>query len=80
MEEVKSSSNIQSIGYDPKDARLYVKFKDDGKRLYRYSGVPLLIYLGLKSCESKGRFLQSQIVPFFLCQRITDADLIATQS
>ena len=75
MIEVKGSSNIQSYGYDVKDSRLYVKFKDDGKRVYKYSGVPLIVWLALRSVQSKGRFLQSQIIPYFLAQKISDADV-----
>ena len=75
-----TSSNIVQIGYDSLDSRLYVKFKDDGKRVYQYSGVPSIVFLGLKECQSKGRYLQTQIIPYFLCQRVTDADLVATRS
>jgi len=71
------SSSIAQIGYDANDSRLYVKFKDDGKRLYYYVGVPLIVWLGLKECHSKGRYLQTQVIPYFLCQKISDSDLIS---
>ena len=77
MIEVQSSSNIAQIGYDAAQSRLYVKFKNDGKRIYYYVGVPMICYLGLKECQSKGRFLQTQIIPYFLCQKISDSDLIS---
>jgi len=73
------SSNMAAFGYDPKDSRLYVKFKDDGKRVYRYSGVPLIVWLGLQACQSKKRYLATQVIPYFLCQTISDSDLAISQ-
>jgi hypothetical protein len=77
MEEVKGSSNIQSMGFDGSQSRLYIRFKNDGNRIYVYSGIPLIVWLGLKGVQSKGRYLQTQIVPYFLCQKISDADLVS---
>lgn len=68
MVEVKSS-NIQAIGYDTEEAKLYVRFKDGGW-LYQYDPVPPIVWLGLRECQSKGRYLQTQIIPFFRCRRI----------
>jgi hypothetical protein len=74
MVKVTSSSNIAEIGYH--DSRLYVRFKDDGKRVYRYSGVPLIVWLAFRAVQSKGRFLQTQIIPYFLYQKISESDLV----
>ena len=63
MTEVKSS-NIHSIGYDHRESRLYVRFRD-GLRLYAYSPVPEIIWLGLQQAKSQGGFFQSQIRDFF---------------
>jgi KTSC domain len=74
MIEVKSS-NILSIGYSEKSARLFVRFKD-GDRLYFYDPVPPIVWLGLLYSQSKGRYLSSQIVPFFRYSRAKETDLI----
>jgi hypothetical protein len=71
------SSSIAEIAYDASQSRLYVRFRNDGKRLYYYVGVPPIVWLGLKECHSKGRYLQTQVIPYFLCQKISDSDLIS---
>lgn len=73
MIEVQSS-NVQQIGYSEKNARLFVRFKDGG-RLYYYDPCPPVVWLGLLHSQSKGRYLASQIIPFFRCTRASEAAL-----
>lgn len=54
-----TSSNIRSIGYDPKAQALEVEFKSGS--LYRYSGVPASVYDTFVAAPSKGRFFDSRI-------------------
>jgi hypothetical protein len=67
------SSNILSIGYSEKTARVFVRF--DGGRLYFYDPCPPVVWLGLLHSQSKGRYLHSQIIPFFRCTKAKETDL-----
>ena len=49
------SSNVESVGYDPVFARLWVKFKDG--KVYAYDRVPAHIYLDFLRAPSKGQYL-----------------------
>jgi hypothetical protein len=69
MIAVKSSSNVAEYGYDAQAAKLYVRFKDGGW-LYQYDPVPPIVWLGLTLCQSKGRYLRQQVIPFFRCRRV----------
>jgi len=53
------SSNIEAIGWE--DEVLEVKFKKGG--LYRYTGVPKLLWNAFKGSESKGKFFHRKIRP-----------------
>ena len=53
------SSNANAMGYNAKRKLLYVEFR--GGTLYRYSGVPKLIFDGLKETESFGRYLNQHV-------------------
>jgi hypothetical protein len=68
------SSNIQSIGYSERNARLFVRFKDGG-RLYYYDPCPAVVWLGLLHSQSKGSYLHTQVIPFFRCTRAKETDL-----
>lgn len=72
MIKVKSS-NLLEIGYNEETARLYVRFI--GGKLYCYDPCPSIIFLGLRYSHSKGRFLATQIVPFFRCRHVSDSEL-----
>jgi hypothetical protein len=72
MLKVKSA-NLAEIGYSEKQAKLFVRFI--GGKLYVYQPVPPIVFLGLKFSQSKGRFLASQIVPFFGCRQVSDLEL-----
>ena len=54
-----SSSNIQSIGYDPNSNTLEVAFQHGG--IYQYYNVPEFIYNGIMSAGSKGSYLHQNI-------------------
>ena len=69
-----TSSNVQAIGYQESTARLFVRFKDGG-RLYFYDPVPPIVWLGLLHSRSKGRYLSTQIIPFFRYSRAKETDL-----
>jgi hypothetical protein len=72
MLKVKSS-NLMEIGYSEKDAKLFVRFI--GGKLYVYDPVPPIVWMGLRECQSKGRYLATQVIPFFRCRRLADAEL-----
>ena len=65
------SSNLLEIGYSEKKARLYVRFRDGGL-LYFYDPVPPIVWLGLLHSVSEGRYLATQIVPFFRYTRASE--------
>lgn len=54
-----SSSNVASVGYDPKTQTLEVEFQNGN--VYQYFDVIQGVYDGLMSAESKGMFLNAQI-------------------
>lgn len=53
------SSNIHSIGYEPKNEILEIKFKS--KSVYRYAHVPQKVYKRFLNAGSKGKFLAKKI-------------------
>lgn len=67
MQQV-SSTNIESIGYDPETNCLFVRFHDGS--LYRYSGVPEALYHGIMSAPSHGRYLNQHIKDRYPDQKI----------
>ena len=54
-----TSSNIQSIGYDPDAQILEIEFKNGGT--YDYSGVPEYIHAGMMNAESHGKYFHANI-------------------
>jgi hypothetical protein len=48
------STNIKSVGYDAEQEILEIEFQNDG--VYHYVGVPPVVYEGLLSASSKGRY------------------------
>lgn len=54
-----SSSNVASIGYDPKTHTLEVEFQNGN--VYQYFDVPQDVYDAFNGAESTGKFLNSQI-------------------
>jgi hypothetical protein len=67
------SSNLTEIGYDETQAKLFVRFI--GGKLYQYDPVPPIVFMGLRECQSKGRYLATQIIPFFRCRQVSDSEL-----
>jgi hypothetical protein len=53
------SSGIQTIGYDESKKILEVEFVNN--HVYRYQGVPELLYLRLMKAPSKGAFFNKKI-------------------
>lgn len=53
------SSGIQTVGYDPAKKILEVEFIND--HVYRYSGIPEMLYLRLMNASSKGAFFNKKI-------------------
>jgi len=74
MIKVKSS-NLLEIGYSEMEAKLFVRFI--GGKLYCYDPCPSIIFLGLRHSQSKGRFLATQVVPFFRCRQVSDSELMS---
>ncbi len=54
-----SSSNIRSVGYEVEAQMLELEFHSGG--VYRYSGVPEVIYRGLIRAASKGSYFHQNI-------------------
>lgn len=54
-----SSSNIDSVGYDPGSATLEIAFKGGG--VYQYQNVPQGEYNGLMNASSKGSYFHANI-------------------
>jgi hypothetical protein len=53
------SSNVHSVGYNPRTETAYVRFHSNV--LYSYSGVPVDEFEGLLHASSVGRYLNSNI-------------------
>jgi hypothetical protein len=53
------SSNIDSIGYDPEENILQIKFNSGG--IYNYHNVPRRVYTTLLAAPSKGKYFHSDI-------------------
>jgi len=54
-----SSSNLESVGYDPDSAMLEIEFHDGS--IYQYSGVPQDVHTALMAAASLGSFLHKHI-------------------
>jgi len=62
------SSNIRSIGYDPKSMVLEVEFHNGS--IYHYFGVPESLFTQLMNASSHGTFLAQNIKNRFSYKRI----------
>jgi hypothetical protein len=65
MRAVKSSW-IAAIGYDDGAQRVYVELIEGGT--YVYEQVPHVIWHALQAADSKGRFVNAVLKPFFPCR------------
>ncbi|HGY5869764.1 TPA: KTSC domain-containing protein [Citrobacter farmeri] len=63
-----SSSNLQSVGYDPTTRVLEIAFIGGG--IYQYHGVPATTYQSLMSAPSKGSFFARCIRNVFPTTRV----------
>jgi hypothetical protein len=66
--EKVSSSNIDSIGYDPAEEVLEVSFKSGS--VYQYHGVPATAYSNLIQSKSIGGHLHRNIIGVYPQKRI----------
>lgn len=62
------SSNLKSIGYDESSSLLEVEFKDAS--IYHYFAVPINIFRGLMSANSKGSYLQDHVKDRYTYRKI----------
>lgn len=54
------SSNILTFGYNPQDKELWIVFK--GEKIYQYKGITKAQYNDLLKAESKGKWVNANIV------------------
>lgn len=57
--QVVSSSNICSIGYDPRSQTLEIEFNSGG--IYQYFNVPESVYNSLMTASSHGSYFHAYI-------------------
>lgn len=67
MESV-NSTNLKAVGYNPITETLTIKFKNG--RTYEYYHVPLRVYGGLMSSQSKGKYHHRHIKNSYRYHRI----------
>jgi hypothetical protein len=65
------SSSLASVGYDPGRRVLEVEFLNGG--VYEYEDVPEDAFHGLLEAESKGRYLNGEIKPYYPSNRLQAA-------
>ncbi len=63
------SSNILSVGYDPKVSVLEIEFHQG--RVYRFKGVPKGKYRGILRAKSKGKYFNRRIRNEFPYEEVT---------
>jgi len=63
-----SSSNLRSVGYDPKTRVLEIEFHSGG--IYQYSGVPESEYNALMNATSKGSYFAHNIKNNYSTRRV----------
>lgn len=62
------SSNLSSVGYDPKTRVLEIEFHSGG--VYQYSGVPQSEYEALMNAPSKGSYFAHNIKNSYGASRV----------
>jgi hypothetical protein len=60
------SSNIAAIAYA--DGELFVEYIDSGTYMYRI--VPEQVFDGLCQADSKGKFMNVEVKPFYECHKL----------
>ncbi len=58
-----TSSSIASIGYDPENKILHIRFVGNDAE-YEYENVPQKKWKALKEADSKGQYVNFHIKPF----------------
>lgn len=64
-----SSSNLESVGYDPDSAMLEIEFHDGS--IYQYSGVPQDVHAALMAAASLGSFLHKHIMGKYSYRKVS---------
>ncbi|MBK7216570.1 MAG: KTSC domain-containing protein [Candidatus Promineofilum sp.] len=54
-----TSASLAAVGFDSATQTLEVEFQNE--RVYRYYGVPWVVFADLQEADSKGRFFNSRI-------------------
>ena len=68
--EPVSSSNLQSVGYDPQNRILEIAFQGNG--VYQYEDVSQDIYTELMAAPSKGRYFAERIRDHYAWRRVDE--------
>ena len=63
-----SSSNVQSVGYDPDSSILEVEFNNGS--VYQYSAVPQGEFDGLMAAASIGAYLHARVKNSYSCIKL----------
>lgn len=63
------STNLKSVGFDPKGKILEVEFHHGG--VYRYFEVPEAIHTALMKADSKGKYFQANVRNKFRFERVS---------
>lgn len=71
MKEVKGSSQVTAVGYDPATRILQVRFTTGAE--YQYSGVPPDLYARLIAAPSFGSFLHKHVKGKYPYVKVKDA-------
>ena len=66
--EAVRSTNVASVGYDPKSEVLEIAFKSGG--VYQYSGVPVERYQSLMKASAIGSYFIREIKPWYACEKV----------
>lgn len=66
--ETQDSTAFKEIGYDAKDSRLFLRFRNSGR--YIYSDVPETVWQELKDADSKGGYFNQKIKGHYAYERI----------
>lgn len=61
------SNSIVNIGYDPNKLTLAIEFSEGG--IYHYYNVPVSVYLNFVNANSRGRFFNHHIKPYYSYHR-----------
>jgi len=63
-----NSSNVESIGYDPENEIVFVKYST--QKVYAYKGVPEFEYQNLLCSASIGSYLHRNYKNVYPCERV----------